>query len=86
MKTQRLLVFVLLLQVATLAGQWFGSPRIVSPAQAQIANPGADRQEMIDQLKSVNSKLDKLIDILQSGKLQVTATSTDDGKDAKGNK
>ena len=86
MKTRRLLVFVLILQIATLAGQWLGSPRMVSPAQAQIANPGADRQDMIDQLKSVNNKLDKLIDILQSGKLQVTATSTDDGKDAKGNK
>jgi len=86
MKTQRLLVFVLVLQVVMLAGQWLGSPGMIAPAQAQVANPGADRLEMIDQLKSVNAKLDKLIDILQSGKLQVTPVRTDDGKDATGTK
>ena len=86
MKSQKLLVLVLGLQILTLAGQWLGSPRIVSPAQAQIANPGADRAEMIDQVKATNAKLDKLIDILQSGKLQVVVTPTDDGKDGKGGK
>ena len=83
MKTQRLLVFVLILQAATLAGQWLGSPKMVSPAQAQIANPGADRQEMIDQMKSVNNKLDKLIEILNSGNLKVTTTSSDNAKGSK---
>ena len=85
MKSQRLLTFVLILQIAILAGQWFGSPKLVSPAQAQIANPGADRIEMIDQLKSMNSKLDKLIDVLQSGKVHVT-TTTQDGSNDKASK
>lgn len=83
MKTQRLLVFVLILQIATLAGQWLGSPKLVSPAQAQIANPGADRLEMIDQMKAVNNKLDKLIEILSSGNLKVTTTSSDNAKSSK---
>jgi hypothetical protein len=83
MKTQRLLVFVLILQIATLAGQWLGSPGIVAPANAQIANPGADRQEMIDQMKSVNNKLDKLIEILSSGNLKVTTTSSENAKSSK---
>lgn len=82
MKSSKLLIVVLVLQALTLAGQWLGSPRILPAAQAQMANPGADRAEMIDQIKSVNTRLDKLIAILESGKLQVLTTSTDDGKDA----
>lgn len=82
MKTvTRLLTVVLSLQILTLAGQWLGGPRI-SPASAQIANPGADRQLMIDEMKVTNSKLDKLISILEGGKLQVVVQHSDDPDEA----
>lgn len=81
MKTIKLLTVVIGLQVLTLAGQWLGGPSIPA-ANAQMANPGADRAEMIDQIKSTNAKLDRLIQILESGKLQVITHSSDDGKDA----
>jgi hypothetical protein len=74
--TTRLLTAVLVLQGLTLMGQWF-SPSYTSTASAQIPDSGALRIQTVDELKSVNAKLDKLISILESGKLQVRATSDD---------
>ena len=77
MKTTKLLVAVVALQVLTVAGQWLGQPTVVSTASAQIPDAGAQRLQIIDELKSVNSKLDRLMGMLESGKLQVQATSND---------
>jgi hypothetical protein len=43
-------------------------------------DPGRDRMQMIDQLKSMDSKLDKLVSILSSGELQVKVVQPDDNK------
>jgi len=84
MKTNRLLVAILVLQAFTLAGQWLGDgPRILPSAQAQAFNSAADRQDMIEQLKSVNSKLDRLVGVLESGNLQVKVVDADQKKDGK---
>jgi hypothetical protein len=69
------LSIVVVLQILILAGQWFGGSTRV--AQAQIADPGAQRAEIIDQLKQANAKLDKLTEVLQSGKLQVSVAKPD---------
>lgn len=87
MKTQNLLAAILVLQVVTILNQWFGGP--ISHAQAQIPDAGAQRNEIIDQLKSsndtlsaMNDKLDKMLSIFQSGKVQVELAKPDenDGK------
>lgn len=50
---------------------------LLSPSQpaamAQIPDQGAQFQQMIDQTKSTNAKLDRIISILESGKLKVIA-------------
>jgi hypothetical protein len=80
MNATRLLVVVVALQTMILAGQWLGGPSYVSPAQAQIPDAGAQRQQMVDELKTTNAKLDKLISILESGKLQVIAVTPEEKK------
>jgi len=86
MKTQKLLTAILVLQVLTLLNQWFGSP--ISKAQAQIPDAGAQQLEIINQLKSsndllkgVDEKLDKLVTIFQSGKLQVVVSKPDENQE-----
>jgi hypothetical protein len=74
--TNKLLSAILVLQVITLLNQWLGAP--ISTAQAQIPDAGAQRLEVINQLKASNDKLDKLVSILESGKLQVQLAKPDD--------
>jgi hypothetical protein len=81
-RTARLLGVVIALQALTLAGQWLGhsGPTMLPVAQAQLANPAAERQAMLDEQKVTNSKLDRLIGIFESGQLQVKVTNPDDFK------
>jgi hypothetical protein len=76
------LVIVIVLQLLILAGQWLGAPTVAAPAgaAAQDFNPGRDRIQMLDEMKATNAKLDRLIDILESGELQVKTVSPDDNK------
>jgi hypothetical protein len=83
MTTQRILAAILVLQVLTIANQWFGSP--ISSARAQIPDAGAQQLQIIDELKAnndllkgIDDKLDKLVTIFQSGKLQVVVSKPDD--------
>jgi len=76
MKTGRLLSFVVVLQGLILLGQWTGGPRI-STAGAQVADPGAQRIAMTEELRKTTRKVDRLISLLESGKLQVTAIMPD---------
>jgi hypothetical protein len=80
MKATKAWVVVVTLQVLILLGQWVGVP-VASRAQAQVPDSGAQQNQMIDSLKSIDSKLDRIGDLLASGKLQVKATLPDD-KDA----
>ena len=67
------------LEVLTLAGTWIGNHAAVLPeAQAQLADPGSQRREMIDELKTLNGKMDRLIEILEGGKLQVQVPEDDE--------
>lgn len=86
MATRRLLAAILVLQIVTILNQWFGGP--ISTAHAQVPDAGAQRLEIIDQLKAnndqlkaVNDKLDKLVSIFESGKLQVQLSKPDDNQE-----
>ncbi len=72
---QNVLVAVLVLQVLTLLGQWFGG---MPTAQAQIPDAGEQRVEIIGQLRDINGKLDNLIDLLSTGGAQVKIAKPDD--------
>jgi hypothetical protein len=71
MKTTKLLTVVVVLQGLILLGQWLGAPSLLSPAQAQVPDSGAQRVQIIEELKALNGKTERLISLLESGKLQV---------------
>jgi hypothetical protein len=75
--TPRLRGLIVVLQALTLLGQWTGSPRI-APAAAQVPDPGAQRLQQLEELKGINARLDRLVTLLESGKLQVQTNSPDD--------
>ena len=77
MKSTNLLIVVAGLQILTVAGQWLGQPSVVSTASAQVPDAGGQRIQIIDELKAVNVKLDKLTGLLESGKVQVQTTIND---------
>jgi hypothetical protein len=85
MKTHKLLAAIVVLQIITILNQWFGGP--ISTAHAQIPDAGAQRNDMIEQLttsndhlKAINDKLDKMVSIFESGKLQVELAKPDDNQ------
>ncbi len=67
--TNRLLGIVVVLQILVLASLWTGHS--LPAAHAQIPDPGAQRERQTEELRGINAKLDKLIDLLASGKVQV---------------
>ena len=77
--TSRWLAVIVVLQVVTIIGQWIAVPGAM-PARAQIPDAGAQQLEIINQLKSTNDKLDKLVTLLSGGNLQVKVTRADDSK------
>jgi len=79
-KIYRLLTVVIVLQGMILAGQWLGNPSYLSSANAQVTDPGRDRQQLIDEVRKTNDKLDKLAGILSSGNLQVRVVQPDENK------
>ncbi len=83
MKTNKLLIGILVLQGLILIGQWTGG-NYLSTAQAQATDPAGRQMQMIDELKTMNGKLDTLIDVLKGGDLQVKVAKPDDSKDGRG--
>lgn len=79
MQTSKLLVAVLVLQGLVLMGQWTGQGP-VTPAHAQIPDAGGQRQQIVDELKGINGKLDKLTQALESGSVQVRVAPADEKK------
>ena len=76
MKTSKLLVAVVILQTLILVSQWTGqSP--VTPAYGQIPDAGGQRQQIIDELKTLNGKMDRMMDSLKSGEIQVRVPKED---------
>lgn len=57
---------------------------LLAPAQpaavAQVPDQGAQLQELIQQNKSINAKMDRLLNLLESGKLQVHVVADKNAK------
>ncbi len=70
MSNAKWLAAVVVMQALILATLWTGGPG-ARPATAQVPDAGAQQQQVIDQLKATNEKLDKLLDLLGSGNLRV---------------
>jgi hypothetical protein len=79
MKTNKLLAAVIALQGLILIGQWTGGGYLPS-AQAQVPDPANRQMQMIDELKSVNAKLDAMFQLLQGGELQVKVAKSEETK------
>ena len=79
MKIERMLVVVIVLQVMILASQWVGQPMIPA-THAQNFNPVERQLAILEEAKTTNSKLDKLIGVLQSGDVQVKVVKDDEKK------
>jgi hypothetical protein len=79
MKTNKLLVGILFLQGLILIGQWTGTGYLTT-ASAQVPDPANRQMQMIDELKELNTKMDKLIGILEGGDLQVKVSKPDEDK------
>ncbi len=71
-----LLVVVMALNLWT---AWCAAPSMLPAARADgIPDSGAQNQQMIDQLKLLNHKVDDLSSLLGSGKLRVITTAADE--------
>ena len=78
--TQRLLTAVVALQVVTLFTSWTGNSTLAPTVAADIPDPGARQMAMVDELKQLNSKLGRLTDFLESGRLKVVVPDPDQKK------
>ena len=75
----KLLVVVAVLQGLILLGQWTGSGPLTT-AHAQIPDAGGQRLQIIEELRSLNAKVDKLAETLRSGEVQVKVVAADEKK------
>jgi hypothetical protein len=78
MNTNRLLAAVIVLQVLTVAGQWGGKPSYINDARADLPDPGAQRVAQTEELKALNGKMERLIGLLEGGRLKVEVTNLGD--------
>lgn len=76
--SSKLLGIVIVLQALLLIGQWVNPS--ASTARADISNPSERQLAMIDELKTLNNKVDRLISLLQSGTIEVKVTKPDPKK------
>jgi hypothetical protein len=58
------------------------APLTVRPAQAQQANPADDRQSMLAELRGINEKMDRLISLLDSGKVKMIVANAEEVRGA----
>ena len=82
MKNSNWLAIIVVLQGMILIGQWTGGPSLnkVQAAGADVPDPASRQMQMVDELKSMNGKLDKMISLLEGGDLQVRVVNADDAK------
>ena len=82
MKSNRWYGVMFLLQVLTLGAVMTSQgPGILPAASAQVMDSGAQRAQLVEEMKSLNTKMDRLLGLLEGGKLQVQAVTPDERKD-----
>jgi hypothetical protein len=79
MKSGKLLIAVIVLQSLILVSQWTGSG-VVTPAYGQIPDAAGQRMQVIDELKALNGKMDRLVETIKSGDVQVRLSKPDEKK------
>jgi hypothetical protein len=83
MKNSNWLAAILVLQGIILIGQWTGGRSTLPTAMAgDVPNPAARQMELLDEMKSTNTRLDKIISLMESGDLQVRVVQSDESKGA----
>ena len=81
MKSSKLLGIVIVLQGLILVGQWAGQPAAsTARADINVPNPGERQLAILDELKNVNSKLDKIYSTLSGGDMTVKVVVQKDDK------
>lgn len=81
MKSSKILGFVLVMQVVIVIGQWAGQPAARSAkADVNIPNPGERQLAIVDELRTLNGKMDRLLSVVQSGDMKVEVTKVDRNK------
>ena len=69
--TNKILVAIIAIQGMLLLGQWSGQPNAAHAKIENLPDPGARQLQMIDELKAVNNRLERALNLLQSGEVQV---------------
>lgn len=77
--TRKWLAFVVVLQVLILLTLLGGGPAVSAARAEGIPDAGAQREEMIAELKATNAKLDRLVTLLGSGQIEVKLSKAADG-------
>lgn len=77
MKTSKLFGIVIALQALLLVSLWAGPSVSVARADVPLPNPSERQLAMLDELKSLNNKMDRLISMLQSGNVEVKVAKSD---------
>lgn len=72
MRNNKLFTAILILQGVVIAGLWAGNGGVAHARPDVLPDPGARQLQMIDELKAVNVKLDRLATLLQAGEIKVT--------------
>lgn len=79
-RNSKLLASILVLQVLTLGSQWTGQAGVSPAVAASIPDPGARQMQMVDELKELNTKFDRFLAVVESGKLQVNVVNPEESK------
>ena len=82
MNSARLLAVVIVLQGLMLLGQWTGGA-MLPHADAQVPDNLNRSSQRVEELRALNSKVDRLVSLLESGKVQVQVNMPQDGKSDK---
>jgi hypothetical protein len=78
--TTRWLGIMIVLQILILLTLWLGGPAVSVAHADGIPDAGEQRDQMIQQQRATNEKLDKILDLLSKGELQVKLTKPDESK------
>lgn len=79
--SSKMLGFVIVMQVVIVIGQWAGQPAVrTANADVNIPNPGERQLAILDELRTLNGKMDRLLNVVQSGDMKVEVTKVDRSK------
>ena len=84
MNSSKLLIAIIVLQSLILLSQWTGPATTAHAARdANLPDPGARQLAMVDELKALNAKVERLHGLLQSGEVRVRVERQEERKPAR---